>query len=125
MSCVARLFVDFYIGGPFTAQTHAHANTHANTHQSTHGEVVEDVLAPVGEKWSLRAIATETREEHLVGSRSGDSRELIPPTESVSTKHVGDREVTATGSDGTAGQLPAPGESDAQDVAKTTHLEGS
>jgi hypothetical protein len=31
------------------------------------GEVVDDVLAPVGEMALLRAIATETREEHLVG----------------------------------------------------------
>jgi hypothetical protein len=35
------------------------------------GEVVDDVSAPVGEIASLRAIATETGEEHLVGESIG------------------------------------------------------
>jgi hypothetical protein len=50
------------------------------------------------------------------------SGEVTQPTESVGTRHVSDRADTATGSDGMAGYLLVRGESNAEDVAKSTHL---
>jgi hypothetical protein len=69
---------------------------------------------------SLRAIATETGEERLVGESIG--REVSQPKESVGTKHVSDRADTAKGSDEMVGFLPVRGEFDAKDVGKATHL---
>jgi hypothetical protein len=57
------------------------------------GEVVDDVLAPVGEVASLKAIATEA--EGLGVSIGTHSGEVTPPTESVGPKHASDRADTA------------------------------
>jgi hypothetical protein len=87
-------------------------------------EVVDDVLAPVGEMASLRAIVTETGEERLVGESIGaHSSEVAQPTESVGDEHVSDRADIATGSDGN-GWLRVPSRVANRIPAKAAHLEG-